>query len=89
MTLIYPLLLQLNTTIRRADLSYNGFHDSVDQLADVLAENKTLVYLDVTSNRLTDIDMGHIVKGSARNFLDGSAHRCCIIIHAADYSKPS
>lgn len=49
--------------MKRLDLSYNGFHDAVDILSEVLATNDTITYLDLTANRFIDSDMTIIIKG--------------------------
>ena len=56
-------ILQENSTLKRLDLSYNGFHDAVDILSEVLATNDTITYLDLTANRFIDSDMTIIIKG--------------------------
>ena len=57
---------QMNTTIKRADLSYNGFHDASKLIGELMADTTCLTYLDLSSNRLGDVDMGHIVKGKSQ-----------------------
>ncbi|XP_067937699.1 leucine-rich repeat-containing protein 74A-like [Watersipora subatra] len=59
--------LMVNTTIARADLSFNGFHDAAVGIGELMAVTTTLTYLDLTSNRITDVDMAHFLKGFERN----------------------
>jgi len=53
----------VNTTLKRVDLSYNGFHDAATALGQLIAETTSITYLDLSSNRLTDVDMTYIIKG--------------------------
>ena len=62
------ILFQRNVGLRRLNLSWNGFGQAGSlALGQALKENRTLIELDIASNRLTVEAVGGLMKGLQEN----------------------
>ena len=62
------MFLQENVGLKSLNVSFNGFGtEGTSAMAHAIAQNRTLKHLDMSKNRITDIDVTQLTKQLKHN----------------------